>query len=194
MVENPRPTRAEASDVANAVLDGSDAVMLSAETAVGDHPVRVVESMNQIIRKAESHWQEHRPSLAMRPGRLERSEDVTESVSFTACRLAEQIGAQAVCCLTNSGATARSIARHRPSMPIYAFTDDERVVGQLGVLWGAKVFHIPFQQDTDQGIARVHSVLRDHELVDPGQHVVITVGMPLPARGRTNTVHVSEVK
>ena len=194
MVDNPRPTRAEASDVANAVLDGSDAVMLSAETAVGDHPVRVVESMNQIIRKAESHWQEHRPSLAMRPGRLERSEDVTESVSFTACRLAEQVGAQAVCCLTNSGATARSIARHRPSMPIYAFTDDERVVGQLGVLWGTAVFHIPFQQDTDQGIARVHSVLRDYQLVEPGEHVVITVGMPLPARGRTNTVHVSEVK
>ena len=194
MVDNPRPTRAEASDVANAVLDGSDAVMLSAETAVGDHPVRVVEAMNQIIRKAESHWQKHRPSLAMRPDHLERSEDVTESVSFTACRLAEQVGAQAVCCLTNSGATARSIARHRPSMPIFAFTDDERVVGQLGVLWGADVFHIPFQQDTDQGIARVHSVLRDHELVEPGGHVVITVGMPLPARGRTNTVHVSEVK
>lgn len=194
MVENPRPTRAEASDVANAVLDGSDAVMLSAETAVGAHPVRVVEAMNQIIRKAETHWEMHRPSLAMRPGSLERSEDVTESVSFTACRLAEQVGAQAVCCLTNSGATARSIARHRPSMPIYAFTDDERVVGQLGALWGAEVFHIPFQQDTDQGIARVHSVLRDHQLVDPGEYVVITVGMPLPARGRTNTVHVSKVK
>ncbi len=194
MVENPRPTRAEASDVANAVLDGSDAVMLSAETAIGDHPVRVVEAMDQIIRKAEAHWEEHRPSLAMRPGRLERTEDVTESVSFTACRLAEQVGAQAVCCLTNSGATARSIARHRPSMPIYAFTDDERVVAQLGVLWGTEVFHIPFQQDTDQGIARVHSVLRDHRFVEPGEHVVITVGMPLPARGRTNTVHVSEVK
>jgi pyruvate kinase len=194
MVENPRPTRAEASDVANAVLDGSDAVMLSAETAVGDHPARVVKAMDQIIRKAEAHWREHRPSLAMPPGQLERTEDVTESVSFTACRLAEQVGAQAVCCLTNSGATARSIARHRPSMPIYAFTDDQRVVGQLGTLWGAEVFHIPFQQDTDQGIARVHSVLRDYDLVESGAHVVITVGMPLPARGRTNTVHVSEVK
>jgi pyruvate kinase len=194
MVENPRPTRAEASDVANAVLDGSDAVMLSAETAVGDDPVRVVRAMNQIIQKAEAHWREHRPSLAMTPGRLEKSESVTESVSFTACRLAEQVGAEAVCCLTNSGATARSIARHRPSMPIYAFTDDERVVGQLGVLWGTEAFHIPFQQDTDQGIARVHSILRNYELVDPGDHVVITVGMPLPARGRTNTVHVSRVK
>lgn len=194
MVENPRPTRAEASDVANAVLDGSDAVMLSAETAVGDHPVRVVRAMNQIIQKAEAHWEEHRPSLAMAPEHLVQNKSVTESVSYTACRLAEQVGAEAVCCLTNSGATARSIARHRPSMPIYAFTDDERVVGQLCVLWGTQAFHIPFQQDTDQGIARVHSILRDHDLVQPGDLVVLTVGMPLPARGRTNTVHVSRVK
>jgi len=194
MVEDPRPTRAEASDVANAVLDGSDAVMLSAETAVGTNPVRVVRAMDQIIRQAEIHWQENRPSLAMTPGRLEEIGDVTKSVSFTACRLAEQVGAQAICCLTNSGTTARSIARHRPSMPIYAFTDNEQVVGQLGVLWGARAFHIPFQKDTDQGIARVISVLREHNLVDVGEHVVITVGMPLPRRGRTNTVHVSEVE
>jgi pyruvate kinase len=118
---------------------------------------------------------------------------VTDSVSYTACRLAEQVGAKAVCCLTNSGATAQSIARHRPSMPIYAFTDNSRVVAQLGSLWGTEAFYIPFQQDTDQGIARVHSVLHEHELVEPGGQVVITVGMPLPARGRTNTVHVSSV-
>jgi pyruvate kinase len=194
MVENPRPTRAEASDVANAVLDGSDAVMLSAETAVGDNPVRVVEAMNKIIRRAEAHWNDYRESLAMTPGRLERTENVTESVSFTACRLAEQVDAEAICCLTNSGTTARNIARHRPSMPIYAFTDNRRVVGQLGVLWGTQAFYIPFQQDTDQGIARVHSVLHDHGLVDSGDHVVITAGMPLPARGRTNMVHVSRLQ
>jgi pyruvate kinase len=194
MVEDPRPTRAEASDVANAVLDGSDAVMLSAETAVGNHPVRVVEAMNQIIRQAEDYWYEQRRSLTMAPNQLERGGSVTDSVSFTACRLAEQVGAEAVCCLTNSGATARAIARHRPSMPIYAFTDNQRVVAQLGSLWGTEAFYIPFQQDTDQGIARVHSVLREHELVSQGGQVVMTVGMPLPARGRTNTVHVSSVK
>ena len=194
MVENPRPTRAEASDVANAVLDGSDAVMLSAETAIGNDPVRVIQAMSRIIRRAEAHWHEYRQSLAITPGQLERAESVTESVSFTACRLAEQVNAEAICCLTNSGATARSIARHRPSMPIYAFTDNERVVGQLGVLWGTEAFYIPFQLDTDQGIARVHSVLRKQELVAPGQHVVITAGMPLPARGRTNMVHVSRVQ
>lgn len=194
MIENPRPTRAEASDVANAVLDGSDAVMLSGETAVGNDPVRVVESMNKIIREAESHWETDRQSLSQVPDHLERTESVTNSVSFTACRLAEQVGAKAIACLTNSGATARSIARHRPSMPIYAFTDNERVVGQLGVLWGTKSFYIPFQEDTDRGIARVHSVLRDRELVDSGDLVVMTAGMPLPARGRTNMVHVGRIK
>jgi pyruvate kinase len=194
MVDNPRPTRAEASDVANAVLDGSDAVMLSAETAVGDDPVRVVEVMDKIIRKAEDHWNDYRQSLAVTPGKLERTDSVTGSVSFTACRLAEQVDAEAICCLTNSGATARSIARHRPSMPIYAFTDSEHVVGQLGVLWGTTAFHIPFQQDTDQGIARVHSVLRERSVVPPNARVVITAGMPLPARGRTNMVHVSTVE
>jgi len=194
MVDNPRPTRAESSDVANAVLDGSDAVMLSAETAVGDHPVRVVEAMNQIIQQAEDFWYEQRRSLTMAPDHLEQGASVTDSVSFTACRLAEQVGAEAVCCLTNSGATARAIARHRPSMPIYAFTDNQQVVAQLGGLWGTQSFYILFQQDTDQGISRVHSVVREHDLVAPGEQIVITVGMPLPARGRTNTVHVSTVK
>lgn len=194
MIENPRPTRAEASDVANAVLDGSDAVMLSGETAVGKHPVRVVQAMNQIIQEAESHRWKFRQGLDNPPGRLEQSGDITRSVSFTACRLAEQVGAKVIACLTNSGATARSIARHRPSMPLYAFTDNHRVVGRLGVLWGTEAFHIPFQDDTDRGIALVHRVLQEHHLVDPGDLVVMTAGMPLPARGRTNMVHVSRIK
>ena len=194
MIENPRPTRAEASDVANAVLDGSDAVMLSGETAVGKHPVRVVRTMNQIIQEAENHRREFRQGLDNPPGRLEQSGDITSSVSFTACRLAEQVGAKAIACLTNSGATARSIARHRPSMPIYAFTDNQRVVGRLGVLWGTKAFHIPFQEDTDRGIALVHKVLSENEIVASGDLVVITAGMPLPARGRTNMVHVSRIR
>lgn len=193
MIENPRPTRAEASDVANAVLDGSDAVMLSGETAVGKHPVRVVRAMTQIIQEAERHRREYRPGLDNPPDRAEASKDVTRSVSFTACRLAEQVGARAIACLTNSGATARAIARHRPSAPIYAFTDNRRVVGRLGVLWGTQAFHVPFQEDTDRGIALVHKVLSEYELVARGDLVVITAGMPLPARGRTNTVHVSRI-
>ena len=194
MVDNPRPTRAEASDVANATLDGSDAVMLSGETAVGKYPVKAVEAMAKIVEAAEQHWAQVRPALAVRPRPTpETEEDVTESVSFTAVELAEQIGATAIACLTNSGTTARMMARHRPSMPVYAFTDQPRVVGQLGVLWGTKAFAIPFQRDTDQGVQIVHDILEEHGLADPGDAVVITAGMPLPAKGRTNMIHVSRV-
>jgi len=196
MVENVLPTRAEASDVANAVLDGSDAVMLSGETAVGKHPVRVVEAMAKIVEAAEQHWQQYRTVRNTLPeliGKVREGEDVTEAVSFTACALAEEVGAVAIACLTNSGTTARAIARHRPRMPVYAFTDEPRVVGQLGVLWGTKAFSIPFQHDTDAGVTLVHQVLMQNRLVRPGDAVVITAGMPLPKKGRTNMVHVSRV-
>ncbi len=194
MITNPRPTRAEASDVANAVLDGSDAVMLSGETAVGKYPVRVVETMRQIIQQAEAYRHHGRRRLDQPPGVLERSHNITESVAFTACRLAEQVGAKAIACLTSSGTTARNMARHRPSMPIYAFTDRAYVVGHLGVVWGTKAFVIPFQRDTDRGVEQVHHVLAEVGLASPGDLIVITAGMPLPARGRTNMVHVSRVR
>ncbi len=193
MIDNPRPTRAEASDVANAVLDGSDAVMLSGETAVGKHPVRVVEVMSKIILEAEQHSRQYQSPLSVPTERRFRSEDVTESVSYTAYDLAEQVGASAIACLTATGATARAIARHRPSVPLYAFTDDERVMRQLRLLWGTKSFSIPFQRDTDEGVNLVHGILTEKELVNRGDLIVITAGMPLPAKGRTNMVHVSRI-
>ena len=193
MIENPRPTRAEASDVANAVLDGSDALMLSGETAVGKHPALVVEVMSRIIVEAEQHWRQYQSPLAVSAARRFTSHDVTESVSYTAVDLAEQVGAAAIVCLTASGATARAIARHRPSVPLYAFTDDDRVMRQLCLVWGTKSFAIPFQRDTDEGVDTVHRVLIERSLVTKGDLIVITAGMPLPSKGRTNMVHVSRV-
>ncbi len=193
MIDNPRPTRAEASDVANAVLDGSDALMLSGETAVGKHPDRVVEVMSKIIIEAEQHTRMYQNPLTTQTLHRFRSDDVTESVSFTAYDLAEQIGAAAIACLTATGATARAIARHRPSVPVYAFTDDERVVRQLGLLWGTKSFTIPFQRDTDEGVNLVHRILTEKGLVKKDDLIVITAGMPLPAKGRTNMVLVSRI-
>ena len=190
MIENPRPTRAEASDVANAVLDGSDALMLSGETAVGKHPVRVVEAMSQIICEAEQHDLQ----LALGPASEWLPESLTESVSFTAYELATQVEARAIACLTSSGTTARAIARHRPSMPVYAFTNHEKVVQQLAVLWGTKAFAIPFQRDTDRGVSLVHELLKSNGLAQAGDRIVITAGMPLPARGRTNMIQVSQIE
>jgi len=197
MIDNMLPTRAEASDVANAVLDGSDAVMLSGETAVGKHPVHVVEAMSRIVEAAEQYWGQTRPKRKTLPELLEKideRQDVTEAVSFTACQLADQVGAVAIACLTSSGATARAIARHRPRMPVYAFTDEPRVVGQLGVLWGTKAFSLPFQDDTDAGVSLVHQILSENGLARSGDVVIITAGMPLPQKGHTNMVHVSRLE
>ena len=193
MVENPRPTRAEASDVANAVLDGSDSVMLSAETAAGKYPVRVIEVMSDIIEDAEKHYAFDPMILDHRPKGSDDEELITESVSYTAFQLAEHTAAKAIVCLTASGATARSIARHRPSVPVFAFTDSEAVVNQLGLLWGTTAFVIPFQRDTDRGITVVHDVLREAGLLQVGDRLVLTAGMPLPTKGRTNMVHVSRI-
>lgn len=189
MVDNPRPTRAEVSDVANAVLDGSDAVMLSGETAIGSYPVKTVEVMSRVIEEAEKEiLRQPDPDLT-----VSGKSDTTDAISRTACTLAAKVHAHAIACLTASGNTARAIARHRPHVPLYAFTDDQKVVGQLELTWGTKGFHIPFQYDTDKGITLVHDVLRSEGLMEDGDLVVMTAGMPLPAKGRTNMVHVSTI-
>jgi pyruvate kinase len=192
MMENPRPTRAEASDVANAVLDGSDALMLSGETAAGKYPVRAVEVMAEIICSVERHREalggHEAPSEVHAP-----EARTTQAISFTAVRLAGEVEARAICCLTHSGATARAIARHRPDVPIYAFTDAPRVVGRLGLAWGTEAFAIPFQRHTDGGIQAVHEGLLSRGLAARGERVVITAGLPLPTKGLTNMVHVSTV-
>lgn len=193
MIENPRPTRAEATDVANAVLDGSDALMLSGETATGRHPVRVVEMMDQIIREAERYRVNFQRNKLIQPRDNLKKYELTDAISYTAWQLAEQIDAAAIVCLTASGATARAIARHRPTVDVYAFTDNPRVVGQLGVLWGTKAFAIPFQRDTDHGIEYVRKSLSEQGIVHPGDLIVITAGMPLPAKGSTNMIHVTRI-
>ncbi len=172
------------------MIDGTDAVMLSGETAVGKHPVRVVEAMSQIIKEAERH------DFSLSLGDVSEwlPEALTESISYTACELARQVDARAIACLTSSGTTARSIARHRPKMPVYAFTNHAKVVQQLALLWGTKAFAIPFQRDTDRGIMLVHDMLISRGLVRSGDRIVVTAGMPLPARGRTNMIHVSQIE
>lgn len=192
MIDNPRPTRAEASDVANAVLDGSDAVMLSGETAAGKYPVRTVEAMAEIIRTAEQNrrnlgsWQ-----VAARVSADEGR--VTEAISYTAVELAREVGAVAIACLTHSGSTARAVARHRPSVPVFAFTDKQRIVGRLAFVWGTRGIGVPFQHHTDDGIGTVRRILTERGVVKPGDKIIITAGLPLPAKGLTNMVHVSEL-
>ena len=190
MMENPRPTRAEATDVANAVLDGSDAVMLSGETAAGKYPVRTVEVMDEIVRSVEAN----RRGLGGRQSVEEVGEGdalVTDAVSFTAVRLAEETDAKAIGCLTHSGSTARAIASHRPEVPIYAFTDDETALGRIALSWGVEPIAVPFQEHTDDGVRTIHRVLLAEGRHQQGDRVVVTAGLPLPAMGLTNMIHVT---
>ena len=190
MIDNPRPTRAEATDVANAVFDGSDAVMLSGETAAGKYPIEAVRVMDEIVRSAEAN----RRGLGGRQAVLavtDRDDPITDAVSFTAVRLAEDVEAAAICCLTHSGSTARAIASHRPDVPIYAFTDDEQALGRIALTWGVEPIAIRFQEHTDDGVRAVHRTLLDRGDYEPGTRVVVTAGLPLPAMGRTNMIHVT---
>jgi len=194
MINSPRPTRAEASDVANAVLDGSDAVMLSGETAAGKYPVRTVEVMNLIIEETENHQDEWMLSYQEIPESLETEFHVTEAVGHLACDLAERVGAVAIACLTHTGTTARIIARYRPDVPIIACTNEPRVVAQLGVVWGVQALFIPFQKHTDAGVEIVHEQLKELGIAKSGDKIIFTAGMPLPQMGGTNMLHVSELK
>ncbi len=190
MIENPRPTRAEATDVANAVFDGTDAVMLSGETAAGKYPVEAVRVMDEIARTAEANrrllgGQEAADVVTARADRT------THAISFTAVRLADEVGAVAIACLTHTGSTARAIARHRPDVPIYAFTDDADAVGRIALTWGTTPVAVPMQRHTDDGIRIVHAHLLREGLAEPGDRVVVTAGLPLVAHGTTNMVHVT---
>ncbi|OZC03735.1 pyruvate kinase [Rubricoccus marinus] len=190
MMENPRPTRAEATDVANAVLDGTDAVMLSGETAAGKFPARAVEIMDEIVREAESNRRRLGGRQALDSDTADASQ-ITRAISSQAVDLAGAIEARALCCLTHSGSTAREIASHRPDMPIYAFTDSERTVGRMGLTWGTEAVKIPFQEHTDDGIRTIHRRMMEEGLGKAGDHVVVTAGLPLVAVGKTNMVHVT---
>ncbi|HRK73630.1 MAG TPA: pyruvate kinase [Rhodothermales bacterium] len=189
MIHNPRPTRAEASDVANAVWDGTDAIMLSAETASGNYPIETVRVMDEIARTIEAS-----PLISRRASKaIINPSDVTESVSLSACRMAKDMEAKAIVCLTYSGNTAFNIAQHRPEVPIYACTVSPLVVAQLSLLWGAQGVRIPFQHNTDDAIATVQQVLKERGVVVSGDKIVITAGMPIPAKGKTNMVLVKVV-
>ncbi len=192
MIENPRPTRAEATDVANAVFDGSDAVMLSGETAAGKYPIQAVRVMDEIIRTAEANRRGLGGRQAVNAVR-DQEAPVTDAISYTAVRLSEETGATAICCLTHSGSTARAISSHRPDVPIFAFTDDETAVGRIALSWGVEPIAIPIQDHTDDGIRTVHQTLLDRGEFETGDRVVVTAGLPLPSMGRTNMVHVTSL-
>jgi pyruvate kinase len=189
MVGNPRPTRAEASDVANAVLDGSDALMLSAETAAGRYPVAAVQMMHRIIVQAEDFARER-----TRPRDVGGERSIGAAVGYSACIAAETVDAALIVCLTRSGATARQLARWRPRQPILAVTTLEATARQLSLVWGVEALcDDTLGQDFDRGCRGILALLRQQRHGLAGEKVVITAGLPFSERGRTNTLRIDEI-
>ncbi len=190
MVHERRPTRAEASDVANAVLDGTDALMLSAETAVGDHPVRVVETMARIVRDVEAS-EEHAESLERRvPGATDTQ---TDALARSARYLARDVGASAIVAATESGFTARRVATFRPAMPVVAVTPDETVRRRLALLWGVRPLYQQFgDDDAAELIERSATSAIEAGVAQSGDTVVVLSGMMtwLEGANTTNTLKV----
>ena len=192
MVEHPRPTRAEASDVANAILDGTDAVMLSNETASGRFPVEAVMMMQQIGTMTERAfpydvWRSRRrhPTTAHIA--------VTSAISAASCDVAEEVGAQLIVSATLSGHTAQQIARHRPQIPIMAVSSSPKTQRRLALVWGVTCVLVSEFSRTDEMLAKTVDVIRPFGL-QSGDKIVITAGIPFGASGQTNLIQVHEVK
>jgi pyruvate kinase len=184
MVDSLLPTRAEATDVANAVLDGSDAVMLSEETAIGRYPIEAVRVMERILEQAE-------PLIVPRldPG----GRDVADRITRAACEMADEIGAAAIVIPTLSGFTARMVARHRPRMPVIALVSDESVRRRLALVWGVTVVAVPPFADAKTVLEKFAEPVRATGLVPAGSNVVVTAGWPFARPGAANLLHVGMV-
>ncbi len=188
MIRNPRPTRAEASDVANAILDGTDAIMLSGETAVGRYPLESLRTMVKIAERAEASMRGlHR--AAPRP----QVRDIAEALSHATCETAQDLGASAIITPTVSGYTARMVAKYRPQAPIVAVTPNPMVQRRLSLYWGVYPLLAERTDNTDEMIANAVKVAQDHGFVRKGDVVVVTAGAAGSAPGTTNLMKVHVV-
>jgi pyruvate kinase len=186
MIHNPRPTRAEASDVANAIFDGTDAVMLSGETAVGEYPIQVVEMMAAIICQAEGHADEwgrwHGPDVADSHG------DDTKFMSLAVRELAHDRNVAAIAVFTMSGRTALHVSKTRPGVPILAFTPNIRTYNRLEMYWGVTPYLVPNSTTLEDMLADVDAALKDSGVVASGQQIALTCGFPVATISPTNLV------
>ncbi|HAA90068.1 MAG: Pyruvate kinase [Thermoanaerobacterales bacterium 50_218] len=187
MIHNPRPTRAEASDVANAIFDGTDAVMLSGETAMGKYPVEAVRVMARIAERAEKELN-YRQLLLQRAATSPRT--ITDAISHATCTTAQDLGAAAIITSTKSGFTARMVSRYRPQAPIIAVTPSEKVCRKLCLVWGVRPLQIPQTENTDEMINEAVKTSLIEGLIRCGDLVVITAGVPAGVPGTTNLLKV----
>lgn len=193
MIENRRPTRAEVNDVANAVIDGADAVMLSAETSVGRYPIDVIQAMSSIIRKTESEEDAiYYRNMKVDPTDVKHF--LGSAVVLSACTLAKETNARGIVGMTHSGYTALQIARFRPKSNIFIFTNNSEILCTLSLIWGVRAFYYDGFESTDKTIHEIQEFLKNKGLVEKNDILVNTASIPIQDKGLTNMVKVSRVK
>lgn len=191
MIENPRPTRAETNDVANAVMDGADAVMLSAETAAGKYPIEVIRSMVRTIASVEKSGKIFYKFRDIDP---RSPSPFTDGLILTACKLAQEVGAKAIVGMTQLGYSAYRASSHRPNTNVFAFTSNSNIINTMSLVWATRAYHYDKVASTDQTISDVESILKKDNHVQPGDIIVILASMPIQDKGRTNMIKVHLVK
>ena len=191
MIDSRTASRAEVNDVANSVMDGADAVMLSAETSVGQFPVEVVKSISSILLKVEDSElikvPKNHPSI-------KNNRFVTKSVCYYASLMADVIEAKAICTLTNSGYTAFQISSWRPQADILVYTSNKRILSQLNLLWGVKAFFYDANESTDKTILQINDIAKKNNFVFPGDFLINLTAMPVNKKGMVNTLRVTTIE
>ena len=190
MITSPRPTRAEVNDVANSVLDGADAVMLSGETSVGEYPLIVIETMNKIIRNVEDNDYPYSTAKVLNEN---SSTYLGDAVCGSAVYLAEKTHAVGIISMTSSGYTAFEISSHRPKAATFIFTSNRKLLNTLSLLWGVRGFYYDKFESTDKTIRDVNQILKSEKLVESGQVVINTAAIPIEKKGKTNMIKVTIV-
>lgn len=190
MIEGLTPTRAEVNDVANSVMDGADAVMLSGETSVGKHPVQVIKKMAQIVINVETSELIQVPED---PPTIITKRYITKSICYHAAMVADEIDAKAICTLTNSGYTPFQISAWRPISNILAFSSNRRILSQLSLLWGVQAFYYGKFVSTDDTIKNVNAFAKEMKFVRKNDYVINLAAMPIEKKGMVNTMRISQI-
>jgi len=191
MITSLTPTRAEVNDVANSVMDGADAVMLSGETSIGKYPVEVIRTMSDICKNVENS-----PLITVpqEPPHVRTNRFITKSICYHAAIMANEIEAKAICTLTNSGYTAFQISAWRPAAHILVFTSNHRILSRLNLLWGVKAFYYDKYVSTDETVEDVNKIAFKRGFVSKGEYLINLAAMPIVEKGMVNTLRVSQVK
>lgn len=190
MISNFTPTRAEVNDVANAVMDGADAVMLSGETSVGKYPVEVIKAMSKIVREAEKNDEIYNKEEVPEKN---QARFITDSICFNATRLSQRVEARGIITMTFTGYTAYKISSQRPNSDIFVFTENEQILCQLNLIWGVKGYFYNQMVSTDQTIIDSQEILKQKGLIDPGDLMINIASTPIEEKGQSNMVKLSYV-